>query len=111
MIEFEGTINEALRTRTRQHHGRLWLTLGVVLVVAGIAGFLAQPAPFEISRHWMPIFAALVGGAMVTAQLSRGDRADLLVRGSVSEQRLSILIWIVILGIVLLVSPYFTRSG
>jgi hypothetical protein len=90
MIEFEGKIGKALRARTRQHHGRGWTTAGLLLLVAGIGGFLVQPAPLEPARHFLPIFAALLGGAIVTMAVARRDEPDLAVSGSVSEQRLTI---------------------
>ena len=93
MIEFEGTLTKALLERARQRYpGRTGLIAGVLLLITGIIGFLLQPAPIEPARHYLPIFAALLGGVIVTAALGRrGEEVpNVAVRGSVSEQRITI---------------------
>ncbi|HEV3486356.1 MAG TPA: hypothetical protein VG106_13180 [Vicinamibacterales bacterium] len=89
MIEFEGTITEQLLERASQrHYGRSALVIGIVLLVAGIGGFLAMPAPFA-AQHFFPIMAAVIGGAMVTRWFHRRAPEPVPVSGSVSEQRLT----------------------
>lgn len=93
MIEFEGVITKALLERARQRYpGRTGLIAGLLLLITGIAGFLLQPAPLEPARHYLPIFAALLGGVIVTAALGtrREEVPGLPVSGSVSEQRITI---------------------
>jgi len=92
MIEFEGVITKALLERARQRHsGRANLIAGLLLLVTGIVGFLLQPAPLEPARHYLPIFAALLGGVIVTAAVgTRREEPGVKVSGSVSEQRITI---------------------
>ena len=93
MIEFEGTITRQLLDRARQRHrSRVYLISGIVLLVAGIAGFLAQPAPLDYARHGFVVMVAILGGAMVTRALAKPkELPEMRVRGSASDQRLSIM--------------------
>ena len=93
MIEFEGVLTKALLDRARQGYaGRTGLIAGLLLLVTGIIGFLLQPAPIEPARHYLPIFAALMGGVIVTAAMGRRreEVPDVAISGSVSEQRITI---------------------
>lgn len=92
MIEFEGTITKALLDRARQRYpGRTGLIAGLLLLITGIIGFLLQPAPLEPARHYLPIFAAVLGGVIVTAALGtrREEDPGVKVSGSISEQRIT----------------------
>ena len=93
MIEFEGNITSALLDRARQRHrSRVRLVGGLILLVAGIAGFLAQPPPLDPSRHGLVIFVAVIGGVIVTTALAKPKEIpEVRVNGSISEQRLSII--------------------
>jgi len=93
MIEFEGNITTALLARAgKTHRGRLYLFGGLVLLVAGIIGFLMQPAPLDPARHGLVAFVAVLGGAMVTRALAKPREVpEVHVTGSISEQRLSII--------------------
>jgi hypothetical protein len=93
MIEFEGTITKQLLERARQRHGnRVYLISGLVLLIGGIAGFLAQPAPLDYARHGFVAMVAIIGGAMVTRALAKPKEIpEVPVKGSVSDQRLSIM--------------------
>jgi len=93
VIEFGGVLTKALLERARQRYpGRTGLIAGLLLLITGIVGFLLQPAPLEPARHYLPIFAALLGGVIVTAALGRRSEQvpDVAVSGSVSEQRITI---------------------
>ena len=93
MIEFEGAITPALRNRARQHHRQnLWLIAGLILLNLGIFGFLFQRGPIEWSRHGFVVTIALIGGALVTRALAKPhELPDRHVRGSISEQRISLI--------------------
>ena len=93
MIEFEGTITKQLLERAQQRHGnRIYLISGLALLVSGIIGFLAQPAPLDYVRHGFVAMVAIMGGAMVTRALAKPKEIpEVQVRGSVSDQRLSII--------------------
>lgn len=92
MIEFNGAVTESLLERARQHHhGRARMVFGIMLLVAGIAGFLVQPAPLDLNRHFLPLFVAAIGAFMLTTARSREPVPEnIAIRGSISEQRLSI---------------------
>lgn len=92
MIEFEGTISTELLRRARPGNAlRLRLIAGLILAAAGIAGFLLQPPPLEPARHGLVVLIAVIGGAIATSALAKSrDVPEVQVRGSVSEQRLTI---------------------
>ena len=92
MIEFNGALTEGLLERAqRQHHGRARWVIGLILLIAGIVGFLAQPAPFEPARHFFPIFVGVLGAFILTTASARPPAPEnVAIRGSISEQRLSI---------------------
>lgn len=91
MIEFNGALTEGLLARATHQPGRAGTAIGLVLLIAGIAGFLLQPAPFEPSRHFLPIFVGVLGAFMLTRARARPPAPEnIAIRGSVSEQRLSI---------------------
>ncbi|HEX2121410.1 MAG TPA: hypothetical protein VHL59_07190, partial [Thermoanaerobaculia bacterium] len=91
MIEFQGTLNDALLARVgRQHHGRITPIFGGLLLLAGIVAFLRSPAPFDVHHAFM-LMAAAIGGAILTRwYLAKKEPIAIPVSGSVSEQRLSI---------------------
>ncbi len=91
MIEFEGTLNDALLERVgRQHHGRTTPIFGALLLLAGIVAFLRSPAPFDVHHAFM-LMAAAIGGAILTRwYLVAKDPIEIHVSGSASDQRLSI---------------------
>jgi hypothetical protein len=93
MIEFEGTVTRQLLERARQRHrNRLYLYGGLLLLLAGVAGFIAQPPPLDPSRHGFVAFVAVIGGAMVTRALAKPDSIpEHHVKGNASEQRLTIM--------------------
>jgi hypothetical protein len=95
VIEFEGTIDAALLERLHRSspRSRVTLIVGALCFAAGVIGFILQPPPFDIARFGMPIFAAAMGGYLLTRGLAKpviNAQLNTRISGAASEERLTV---------------------